>query len=310
MPHRHDPDAAIAALRRAVPYLRLYQGKVFVLKAGGEAFESAATARRTLEQVGVLHQLGIHVVLVHGGGGQASALSRRLGNEPRMVDGRRITDAAAREAAILAFCGEVATVARSAARALGVPLLSLSGIDAGLVRAERRPPQPQADGTVLDYGFVGDVIGVDAGAVRRLLDAGFLPAIAPLAADDQGEVLNVNADTIAAALAVGLRAEKLVLLTGAAGILRNPDDPGSVASVLDLAGLGELVESGAIRAGMRPKAQAIAAALDGGVPRVHVVSHLQTDALLREIFTNEGAGTMVVASSAAVPREESATAPR
>lgn len=304
MPHRHDPEAAIAALRRAVPYLRLYQGKIFVLKAGGEAFESLASARRTLEQVGVLHQLGIHVVLVHGGGGQASALARRLGSEPRMVDGRRITDAAAREAAILAFCGEVATVARSAARALGIPLVSLSGIDAGLVRAQRRPPQAQSDGSVLDYGYVGDVVGVDSAAVRRLLDAGFLPAIAPLAADDEGEVLNVNADTIAAALAVGLRAEKLVLLTGAPGILRNPDDPSSVASVLDLGGLGELIENGAIRTGMRPKAHAIATALDGGVPRVHVVSHAQTDALLREIFTNEGAGTMVVSSSSALPRDE------
>lgn len=300
----HDSDITIAALRRAVPYLRLFQGTTFVLKAGGEAFADRAGTHRLLEQIGILHQLGIRAVVVHGGGPQATALGRRLGVEPRFVEGRRVTDVATLEATVLALNGEVNTAILAVGRELGLPTLGVSGVDAGLLEAVRRPPRTLDDGSVVDYGEVGDLVRVDPEPLRRLLAAGFLPVVSPVAATTAGELLNVNADTVAARIAVALGAAKLVLLTGAAGVLRDPSDPGSAISVLDLAGLAELRAGGALRDGMLPKSEAIRTALSGGVARVHVISHHAADSLLREVFTNEGAGTLIVASTASLAAEE------
>jgi|CXWL01.1.fsa_nt_gi acetylglutamate kinase len=311
MSHPHDADLAIAALRRAVPYLRLFQGTTFVIKAGGEAFAADRDgarpgARRLVEQVGILHQLGIRVVLVHGGGPQATALGRRLGLEPTFVEGRRVTDAPTLEATVLALNGEVNTAILGVCRELGLPAIGVSGVDAGLLHATRRPPKRLADGSEVDYGHVGDLTDVDAGPLVKLLAAGFVPVVSPLAADGAGNLLNVNADTVAARLAIALGASKLLLATGAPGILRDANVPGSVVSFLDLDGLRALVASGAINEGMLPKSAAIETAILGGVPRVHVVSHRQTDSILREVFTNEGAGTLIVPTTASLAVEEAA----
>ncbi|HBL25950.1 MAG TPA: acetylglutamate kinase, partial [Acidobacteria bacterium] len=221
--------AELAGLKRAAPYIRLFKGKTFVVKAGGEALETDAAIRGLLEQIEILCHVGIRVVLLHGGGSESSALLRALGGEPRFVEGRRVTDEKALEVASMILNGTVNTRILAAARALGLPAVGLSGVDAGIVQARRRPPVKVGDGMV-DYGFVGDVVAVAPAALVSLLDAGVVPVVSPLSAADDGTLLNINADTVAAALAAGLRAEKLILLTGAAGVLERSDDPGSLVS--------------------------------------------------------------------------------
>ncbi|HLX09911.1 MAG TPA: acetylglutamate kinase [Thermoanaerobaculia bacterium] len=290
-------SAAVAALRQAVPYIRLFKGKTFVVKVGGAALAAAAVA--VLEQVHVLHQVGIRVVLVHGGGPQSTALSRAMGAEPRFVAGRRITDDAALEVATLVLNGAVNTRLLAACRTVGLPAVGISGVAAGLLQARRRGPVAvaAADGGMVDFGHVGDIETVDPGVLETLLAAGLVPVVSPLAADAQGALLNVNADTAAAALAVALRAEKLLLLTGAPGILERPGDPSSLVSLVDLAGLARLRERGCLEDGMLPKASSVEAALRGGVRRVHIVGAAVPDGLLAEVFTNEGMGTLVVADA-------------
>jgi acetylglutamate kinase len=283
----------VAALKHALPYLQMFQGTCFVVKAGGGALADDTTVASLVEQVGILHQLGIKVVLVHGGGLQSSSLSRALGSEPRFSGGRRVTDAAALQVATMVLNGTVNTRVLAACRAAKVPAIGISGIDGGLVRARRRPPS-MVDGERIDFGFVGDVVDVDASVVERLLACGFLPVVSPLCADDAGVVLNANADSIAAALAGALGAAKLVLITDALGILERPDDASSLVSALDLAGLKSLREAGVLRDGMIPKAEALERALRAGVRRAHVVSHRVPDSLLVEVFTNEGCGTLIV----------------
>ncbi len=286
-------NAEAAALKHAVPYIRIFKGKTFVLKAGGGALEREAAARALIEQIEVLHQVGIRVVLVHGGGTQSTELVRALGGEARFVEGRRVTDAKALEVAAMVLNGSVNTRLLSLCRSVGVPAVGVSGVDGGLILARKRPPVRVGD-ELVDYGLVGDVVSVDPKVLTDLMGAGFVPVVSPLSASEDGTVLNINADTIASALAVALRAEKLLFLTGAPGILERPDDPGSLVSYTDLAGLRRLRDEGGLVAGMLPKTSAIEAAIHGGVRRVHILSHDLPDGLLAEVFTNEGVGTLVV----------------
>ncbi len=299
-----DSRSTVFALRKAVPYLRLFQKKVFVLKAGGEVFTDPALERSVLEQVGILHQLGIRVVLVHGGGIQMTKTASAMGVDTPVVDGRRVTNGEMRDVATMVLNGSVNTEIVAHCRDLEIPAVGISGVDAGLIRATRRPAQTLPDGTNVDYGFVGDVVSVDATLVERVLDDGYVPIVSPLSADDQGQILNINADTIASALAADLNAEKWIILTGAPGILKDQQDPDSLVSYTDLGGLRELAEAGALAGGMLPKADAIRSALEGGVQRVHVISFRVADSLLLEVFTNEGSGTLVVSDVAAMAPAE------
>ncbi len=285
----------VTALRHAAPYIRLFKRKVFVLKVGGEIFVSPESTRALMEQVGILHQVGIRLVLVHGGGAQSTALARALGVDTQFVAGRRVTDEQSLEIASMVLNGQINTRILAACRDLDVPAVGISGVDAGLIKAHKRPPvSVEGEGQPVDYGYVGDIDGVDPEIVVKQLDSGIMPVISPLSADASGTLLNINADTVASALAVALGAEKLILATGAPGILENADDPRSLISYVDLAGLRRLREAGRLNAGMLPKAAAIEAAVKGGVPRVHVISHQVQDSLLLEVFTNEGTGTLVV----------------
>jgi acetylglutamate kinase len=288
--------AAEVSLKQAIPYIRMFKGKTFVLKVGGGALETAATARALVEQIEILHQLGIRVVLVHGGGAQASAVARSLGVEPRFVLGRRVTDAAMLEVTAMVLNGLVNTRLLALCRSAGLPAVGLSGVDAGLIEARRRPPVAIA-GDLVDYGQVGDVVAVDPRPLEALLDAGMVPIVSPLSAAADGTLLNVNADTAAAALAGAMRAAKLIFLTGAPGILERAGDPGSLVSYTDLAGLARLRAQESFADGMLPKASAIEAAIAAGVARVHILSHDLPDGLLAELFTNDGVGTLVVAST-------------
>jgi acetylglutamate kinase len=178
-------------------------------------------------------------------------------------------------------------------RQLEVPAIGISGVDGGFVRAARRPPVRRGAETV-DYGFVGDIQSIDAGIIMKLLDNDLVPIVSPLSADDHGTLLNINADTVAAAIACEVKAEKLILATGVPGILDSKDDPRTLISYVDRAGLRKLRDDGKITDGMLPKMAAIERALTGGVPRVHVISYALPDSLLLEVFTNEGTGTLVV----------------
>lgn len=284
----------VSALKHAAPYLRLFQGKVFVLKAGGDVFADREQMRSLVEQVGLLHQVGVRVVLVHGGGPQSTKLAAELGLETTFVDGRRITDDASLDVATMVLNGQINTRILAACRDLQIPAVGISGVDAGLIKATRRPPVTQEDGGSVDYGFVGDIQSVDADVLRKQLDNGLMPVVSPLSCDASGMILNINADTVAAAIAAELGAEKLIFATGAPGILRDKDDPQSLISYVDRQALAALRKDGSLAAGMLPKAAAIDAAIAGGVRRVHVISYRIPDSLLLEVFTNEGTGTLVV----------------
>ncbi len=302
--HRVDQAAVIAALRGAAPYIRLYKGKTFVIKAGGAVFGDIARTRALIEQIAILHHLGIRVVLVHGGGPQLDEMQRSLGIEPRMVRGRRVTDDKSIDATTMVLNGLINTRILAACRELGIDAVGLSGVDAGLVRANRRPPVKVDDESV-DYGFVGDIASIDTTVLRKQLDAGLMPVVSPVSSDDAGVVLNINADTVAASIGAALGAEKLILCTGAPGILERRDDPRSLVSYTDLAGLRRLEQSGSLEGGMLPKASAIEAAIRGGVRRVHVISFDVRDSVLAEVFTNEGTGTLIVADiKALTPAEQ------
>jgi acetylglutamate kinase len=196
-------------------------------------------------------------------------------------------------------------------RELGIEAIGLSGVDAGLIRAHRRPPVPVAAGSndMVDYGFVGDIDSVNTAVLDKLLENALMPVVSPLSADAGGILLNINADTVAAAIGGALSAEKLVLCTGAPGILENVEDPSTVISYTDIQGLRRMRDGGQIKDGMLPKAAAIESAIRGGVRRVHVITYKSSDSLLAEIFTNEGTGTLVVADLKALsPAEQKAAA--
>ena len=303
---RTDPSVAVRALRSAAPYIRMYKGKVFVIKASGGVFGDAASTRALIEQVAILHQVGIRVVLVHGGGPQLSQIQESLGITPRMVAGRRVTDAKSMEVTSMVLNGLVNTQILGFCREFDIAAVGVSGVDAGLVRAHKRPPVT-VEGEVIDYGLVGDIDLIDAKVLQQLLEDGLMPVVSPVSADDKGTLLNINADTVAAGIGAALKAEKLMLCTGAPGILESIEDPRSVISYTDLAGLQQLKAQGSLKDGMLPKAKAIEEAIRGGVRRVHVISYKSPDSILAEVFTNEGTGTLVVENiSVLSPAEQQA----
>lgn len=310
MNRRHDRAVVVSALKHAAPYIRLFKSKVFVLKIGGEVFADVDNTRALMEQVAILNQVGIRMVLVHGGGPQSTRLASALGVDPKFINGRRVTDDASLEIATMVLNGQINTRVLSSCRDLDIAAVGISGVDAGLIKAHRRPPVEREGASPIDYGFVGDIDSVDADVLRKQLDNALMPVVSPLSCDASGSLLNINADTVAAAIAAELKAEKLILATGAPGILDDAADPRSLISYVDRGGLRKLVESGKLNDGMLPKAAAIELALAGGVQRVHVISYKVPDSLLLEIFTNEGTGTLVVDDIAALsPAEQASPGP-
>lgn len=294
MSTKHDRATVVSALKHAAPYIRLFKGKVFVIKAGGEVFADQKNATALMEQVGILHQVGIRIVLVHGGGPQSTELASLLGLDTRFVDGRRVTDCDSLNVTTMVLNGQINTRILATCRDLQIPAVGISGVDAGLIRAHKRPPVERDGEPAVDYGFVGDIDSVDADILRTQLDNGLMPVVSPVSCDESGTILNINADTVAAAIAAELNAEKLLLATGAAGILEDANDPTSLISYIDRAALRKLRESGSLADGMLPKAAAIDSAIANGVQRVHVISSKLPDSILLEVFTNEGTGTLVV----------------
>jgi len=307
----HVPDS-MKALRTAIPYIRAYKGRVFVVKLSGRLCPPGRLLDNLVDQLTLLDQLGIKLVVVHGGGDQADELCRRLGIEPTRVAGRRVTDEPTLHAVKMAF-GTVNTDVVAAFRRAKVSAVGLSGIDGAIITAHRRPVQTLSDPQTgraheVDFGHVGDIADVNVGLLRHLLDGGHVPVVCSLAADEAGNVLNVNADTIAARIAIEIRAAKYFLVTGVDGVLRDVHNPATLLSYLDLAQMDELVRGGSISGGMLPKLAACREALLGGVPRVHIINGTVPDALLAEVFTNEGCGTLLVEKRSAGAEPATVTA--
>jgi len=291
----------------AIPYLRAYSGQIFVVKAGGEIFSDPKWRDAVCREIATLHRLGIRVVLVHGGGPQLDAAAAQAGVPSAFVAGRRITGPELIDLAIAEWRGRLSMALVRALAANGERGIGLTGADGGWLRAKRRPPVDVVgdDGVNqrVDYGLVGDLREVRTDVLRAVLQLGAVPVVTPLAAGEGAELLNVNADTVAAEIAVALGAAKLVLLTRAPGILEDVADPNSVLHWTDLAELADLEGRGAIRGGMRPKVAAVRRAILGGVPRVHIVDGRRGGALLEEVFTTEGSGTLVVQEADDAPPE-------
>lgn len=300
-PRRLAPPRIVDAeiLREALPYIRRFKGKDFVLKVSGKVTEDHSNLSSLAEEVALLHQVGIRVIAVHGGGAQATRLAERLGMETRLINGRRVTDEETLEVVKMVFAGKISVEILSALRAHGVNAVGVSGIDGNVVLARRRSKKrllnrETGKRELVDFGNVGDVVDVDLRLLRTLLDAGYVPVVSPLAADEEGHVYNVNADAIAAAIAVELSAEKLILLSDVPGVLARAKDPESVVSELTAAQARRLARSSEVTGGMVAKLEEVARVAESGVRAVHIVNGNQRNALLSEIFGDRGSGTMVV----------------
>lgn len=293
-----DPSKGIAGLKGALRYVRAYRDRVFVVKLGGDVLTDADVLDHVTAQLALLASLGIRLVVVHGGGPQASALTRRLGGEPTMVAGRRVTDDQALEVAKMVYGGQLNIDLLAALREHRLQAVGLSGVDADLLTARRRPPVNVVDDAgasrTVDYGHVGDIVRVDTHVLTTLMDARCVPVVASLAGDDEGNVYNVNADTVAESVAVALQAMKLIFLTGAPGVLRDRTDPTTLVTFADPDDLEGLIASGALAGGMRPKVEACIRAATSGVERTHIIDGRAPDSLLLEVFTGAGCGTMIV----------------
>lgn len=293
-----DASKGIAGLKGALRYVRAYRDRVFVVKLGGDVLSDAGILDGVSAQLGLLASLGIRLVVVHGGGPQATALSRRLGVEPTIVAGRRVTDDTALDVAKMVYGGMLNTDLVAALREHRLQAVGLSGVDADLITARRRPPVSVVDDAgktrTVDYGHVGDIERVDPRVLHTLVEARFIPVVASLAGDDEGNVYNVNADTVAESIAVATQAMKLIFMTGAPGVLRDRNDPSSLVTFADPDDLTSLMASGALVGGMRPKVEACIRAATSGVERTHIIDGRAPDALLLEVFTGAGCGTMIV----------------
>jgi acetylglutamate kinase len=296
----NNQQARLDLLREALPYIQRFKGKTFVVKLSGKVTESQENLFSLAEELALLQQVGIRVCVVHGGGKQLSELAEQMGVEQTIIEGRRVTDDATLDMAKMIFGGKINTDILAALRNRGAHAVGLSGIDGQIVRAVRRPPREivnreTGESSRVDFGHVGDIVEIDDRLLRVLLGEDYLPVVSSLGADDEGRVFNINADTIAAEIAVRLEAEKLILLSDVDGIYLKRDDPASKLSRLTASDIERLVNEGVATGGMIPKLQSIADLLRRGVRSAHIIDGGARNALLSEVFTDEGTGTMIVA---------------
>jgi len=291
------PDS-YTTLRSAAQYVRAFRGKTFVFKLGGEVLEDPGVRRSVCEQLAVLWSFSIKLVLIHGGGTGIDDLCDTLDLPVQKVAGRRVTSAKVLDAAKMVLAGSVHTDLLADLRAAGLPVAGISGVDGGLLSAHKRQPVQVKDDAgetqFVDFGLVGDIDKVNPALLQHLLAGDYVPVITPLSANDKGEVFNTNADTVAAEIAAALHAEKLFFLLKVPGLLDDVSRPSSLVPYITLEGIEGLERSGKITGGMRPKLTAVRRALNAGVSSAHLVSGTIPDALLTEVFTNQGSGTMVV----------------
>ena len=277
-------------LVQALPYFKQYTGKTVVVKYGGNAMLNEDLKAAVMQDIVLLNTIGVHVVLVHGGGPEINALLEKIGKEPKFINGLRYTDKETMEAVQMVLTGKlnkdiVGLLLRNGGKAVG-----LSGVDSGLLRAKKNQSQGE------DLGFVGEVTEVNPLIVESLLKQGFIPVISTVALGEEGDdnTYNINADTAAAKIAVALKAEKFVQLTNVPGVLRKLDDPTSLIKRIARTAIPSLIATGIISAGMIPKIKCCEEALQGGVPRTHIIDGRVPHSLLIEMFSDRGVGTMIL----------------
>ena len=278
------PQVTAEVLTQALPYIQRFAGRTVVIKFGGVPVGDPDAARSVAGDVLLMHSVGIRPVIVHGGGPQIDDLMGRLGKEASFVAGRRVTDAETLDIVRMVLVGKVNRDIVASINARSPLAVGISGEDAGLVTAKPRDAA---------LGFVGEVDAVNPGIVNHLLELGYIPVVSTIGAGDAAQPYNINADTVAGALAAALEAERLVVLTDVGGLLADVDDPASVLSEITAAELAAVLASGGVQGGMIPKAEACLAAVRGGVGSAHLLNGTQPHVLLLELFTDAGIGTMI-----------------
>jgi acetylglutamate kinase len=279
-----EPATKAAVLVDALPYIRRFFGKVVLVKYGGNAVGDDDDLARFAEDIVLMRTVGMRPLVIHGGGPQIGDLMQRLGKKPEFHDGLRVTDAETLDIARMVLVGKVNREIVAAINVHGPLAVGLSGEDAGLITASARSPE---------LGFVGDVATINTTILDRLLAQDLIPVVATIGTDETGQAYNINADTAAGAIAAALKAEKLVYLTNVEGLRRDVSDPASLIHTLTVDELEKLMADGTLEGGMIPKAASCAQAVRAGVSRAHILDGRQAHALLLEIFTPEGVGTMV-----------------
>ncbi len=275
-------------ISEALPYLRRWRGQTVVIKYGGAAMTEDALKAAVMGDVALLHYVGVKVVVVHGGGNEISQMCRQLGIEPKFVDGMRVTDPETMRVTEMVM-GQIGKNIAQLLGDKGAPAVGLSGKDGALLRARKF----KDESSEADWGLVGEVEKVEAGLLHTLAQQGFVPVVTPVAPGHDGETYNVNADTAAGAIAVALGAAKLLLLTDVAGIFRDFSDKSSLIDALEARQAETLIADGAVSKGMIPKVRCCMEAVRGGVGRAHIVDGRTPHAILTELFTDTGCGTMI-----------------
>ena len=288
--HGFEPDRRARALVEALPYIRRFRGAVVVVKYGGHAMADPAMAASFARDIVLVRSVGLHPVVVHGGAPQIGEHLARLGKQSEFRDGLRVTDAETLEVARMVLVGKVGRDIVNAINANGGAALGLSGEDGGLVTAVPRDPS---------LGFVGDVAAVDPRLIERLVTTEIIPVVSSIGADTRGQAYNINADTMAAALAGALGAAKVVYLTDVPGLLADPPEVSSLVSRATVEEVEAMIASGAVRGGMIPKARACVDAVRQGAGSAHMLDGRIPHAVLLELFTDAGIGTMVMIGGAA-----------
>lgn len=286
----------VSVLRQALPYIKRYRDATFVVKLGGELAVKRETLLSICEDITLLSLVGIRPVVVHGGGPQANALSEKLGWKPEIVEGRRVTGEKDLDIAKMVFAGKINVEILSALQHCGAKAVGLSGVDAGILKTKKREVTRIKDPATgqeraVDFGFVGDVTGVDPALLVDLIEKRYIPVISSLGAGEDGAVLNVNADTVGGEIARALKAAKYISLTNVDGVL-GPDK--KLISTLTVEQAELDMARGVITGGMVPKIRACLLAVQGGVHRAHILNGLAPQVLLAEVFTAKGAGTMII----------------
>ena len=274
------------ALVHALPYIKNYTGKILVVKYGGNAMLDETMKARVMRDLVLLHEIGVKVVLVHGGGPEISEMLRKTGKESRFVNGLRVTDAETAEIALMVLAGKINKGLVNLLEREGAEAVGLSGADGLLIEARQKDPA---------LGFVGEITSVNPGVVTDLLEKGYIPVVSTVGVDREGNIYNINADTAAAFLAGALGAESLINMTDIAGVLRDRNDPETLIPHITLADAPALIESGVISGGMIPKTECCMEAVRRGVKKVFIIDGTVPHAILIETLTDEGLGTMFTA---------------
>lgn len=276
-------------LIEAIPYIRAFHGKTFVIKYGGHAMCDPELKQSVMLDITLLKYLGLNPVLVHGGGPEITEMLEKLGKKSVRVQGQRVTDHETMEVVNMVLAGKINKELVTMLNHFGVKAAGISGQDGGLIIASKKKMPNGAD-----LGFVGEVEHVNPELLQTLLDKGYIPVVATVGVGVEGEIYNINADTVAGELAAALKAEKLIMLTDVEGILENPADSSTLISKVKVAKALEMIADGRIDSGMIPKVQACIYALRHGVNRTHIIDGRRPHSLLLEVLTDKGIGSMVV----------------